>query len=67
MHCPDRGSALKKYLIQFHRMHKKGHTYRLKEKIGNMAQAMEDYKSHITELMELLNPSTPPEVRSQRD
>jgi plasmid maintenance system antidote protein VapI len=27
---------------------------------------MENYRSHITELMALLQPSTPPEVRSQR-
>jgi hypothetical protein len=37
-----------------------------KEKIEKIAQTMENYKSHITELMELLQPSTPPEVRSQR-
>jgi hypothetical protein len=28
---------------------------------------MENYRSHITELMELLAPSTPPKVRTQRE
>ena len=28
---------------------------------------MENYKSHITNLMTLLNPSTPREIRSQRE
>jgi hypothetical protein len=37
------------------------------EKIGKIVQAMEDYKSHITDLMTLLNPSTPPKVNSQRE
>jgi len=29
--------------------------------------AIEAYRSHITELMELLSPSMPPEVRTQRE
>jgi hypothetical protein len=37
------------------------------EKIEKIVQTMENYRSHITELMELLQPSTPPEVRSQRE
>jgi hypothetical protein len=35
-------------------------------KIEKIPQTMENYKSHITKLMTLLQPSTPPEVRSQR-
>jgi 6-pyruvoyl-tetrahydropterin synthase len=37
------------------------------EKIGNIVQAMENYKSYIIDLLALLNPSTPPEVHLQRE
>jgi hypothetical protein len=36
-------------------------------KIEKIAQTMEDYKSHIKDLMALLQPSTPPEVIMQRE
>jgi hypothetical protein len=35
------------------------------EKIEKTTQAMEDYRSHIIELTELLAPITPPEVRTR--
>jgi len=37
------------------------------EKNEKIAQAMETYISHITELTELLAPRTPPELRTQRE
>jgi hypothetical protein len=44
-----------------------GEHLQTEENIGRITQAMENYKSHITDLMALLKPSTPPEVRSQRE
>jgi predicted nucleic acid-binding Zn-ribbon protein len=41
-----------------------GENISIEEKIEKIAQAMETYRSHITELTELLPPSTPPEVRT---
>jgi hypothetical protein len=37
-----------------------------KENIENITHIRDNYRSHIIELMALLQPSTPPEVRSQR-
>jgi hypothetical protein len=57
---------LKKYLKPF-LTSAQGENIPIEGKIEKIAQAMETYRSHITELTELLPPSTPPEVRTQRE
>jgi plasmid maintenance system antidote protein VapI len=44
-----------------------GENLQIEENIGKIAQAIEKFRSHITELMELLQPFTPLEVISQRE
>jgi hypothetical protein len=46
---------------------KEGEHLQTEENIGIISHEMENYKSHITDLITLLKPSTPPEVRSQRE